>query len=98
MPTRIITADQIQLLKVGDILQKSTPYHTHKKRFGNAAIENLVTYEIRSINKKSNTISFEVRDDKSLFSWPSDLYRMVVDMEKILTEDIWWLIDQNADL
>jgi hypothetical protein len=91
MSIRITSSGQVELLKEGDILQKSAPYRMHQKVFGKSEVEDLVVYEIKSINRKHKTMSLEIKDNKNLFSWPTDLKRTTIKSESLFTDDMWWI-------
>lgn len=96
MPVKITTPVQVESLKEGDVLQKSAPYRTHQKQFGKATTEDLVTYEIKGFNRKNQTVSLEIRDNSSMFSWPSDLKRLTIKIEHMITDDTWWIYEQRV--
>lgn len=91
MSVKITTFEQVDSLKEGDILQKSPSYLRHEKIFGKVKYEDLVTYEIKNINKAAQSLNLEVRNNKDIFSWPSDLKRINIKAVNMLTDETWWI-------
>ena len=87
MRVKIVTFQQLNDLKEGDVLQKC-PALSHSD---NAAFEEMITYEIQTINRANQTLNLSVNEDSGIFSWPGDLKRINVKASSMLVENVWWI-------
>lgn len=91
MPIKITTFQQINSLQEGDVLQKFPANGEPEHKFDKTRTEDIVTYEIKTINRISQTIHLAVNENSELFSWPGDLRSINVKTASILTENTWWI-------
>lgn len=87
MRVKIVTFQQLNDLKEGDVLQKF-PAYTHSD---NAGFEEVITYEIKTINRANQTLNLSVNEDSRIFSWPGDLKRINIKASNMLVENVWWI-------
>jgi hypothetical protein len=70
MLVKITTFQQINSLQEGDVLQKFPASGRPEHKFDKTRTEDIVTYEIKTINRISQTIHLAVNENSELFSWP----------------------------
>ena len=91
MPVKISTIHQLDALREGDILQKFPAHGRPESRFDNTRTDDIVTYEIKTINNVNQSLHLTVNENVDVFSWPGDLKRINIKTASILVENAWWI-------
>lgn len=91
MQIKITTFQQLSSLQEGDVLQKFPANGKPEHRFDKTRTEDIVTYEIKTINRISQTLHLSVNENSEIFSWPGDLRSVNIKTASILTDNTWWI-------
>jgi hypothetical protein len=96
MKTKLITTEQVNALKLGDIISR---YHldpkfeiTDPKVFDENDTENIEVFCIQSINISKNLLGLiSIVKTIGLLISPTDRIRLFKHRSDILSENIWWV-------
>ncbi|KAA5532189.1 hypothetical protein F0919_15420 [Taibaiella lutea] len=92
MQIKLVTAEQFQFLKEGDILEKFPANGKAEAIFDNRRKAEINKYEIRTINHKKQSLSLVAAENvQGIFTWPGDEERLHTDCLSLVSEDIWWI-------
>jgi hypothetical protein len=92
MQTKLVAAEQFQLLREGDILEKFPANGKPETTFDHTRKTEINKYEIRTINHKKQSLSLVSADKvQEIFTWPDDEEKLFTNCVSLVSENIWWI-------
>lgn len=94
MKTKLITLEQVSLLKKHDIIEKYPSRGSSREIFDERDTELIDIYEIRSFNLNNNMLELVMTGSSvHMLSLAGDIGRLFIKSCDLLTGGIWWFDD-----
>lgn len=96
MKIKLVTLEQVDALKKGDIIEGYPSHGPSCDVFDASDKKHTDIYEIRSSNANNNMLELVMTGASvHMFSSPGDIGRLFIKSYNLLTDGIWWY-DDNA--
>lgn len=92
MNIKRITAEQVALLRKGDIIKRYTSKNNTEEILDGRGPKNMTDFEIRSINRESEMVGLVMTEaSQDMFTWPGDVERLFIKSYNLVAEKVWWV-------
>lgn len=92
MNIKRITAEQVALLRKGDIIKRYTSKNNTEEIPDGRGPKNMTDFEIRSINRESEMVGLVMTEaSQDMFTWPGDVERLFIKSYNLVAEKVWWV-------
>ena len=89
---KLTTLNQIEMLRVGDILKKFPSKGDPQETFDEERAENTDTYVIRSTNTGTQMIELVMTGASTyMFASPGEVGRLFIKSYELVEQKIWWI-------
>ncbi len=92
MQIKLVTPEQLDQLKVGNILTRFPSNGKPEDKFDESRKNDIDVFEILTINRQDQIVKLILADDAiEIFTWPGDIERLNIKLSTIISEKKWWI-------